>query len=126
MAATSVSGRSSISSVGTLPSGLIARYAGSRFCFLRNDSGRLSNGAPTSCSAMCGAIELEPGAKYSVSMVSSLSAKSAGARRRGDHVERIACPVRFALLEVTFDHCHLVGHMREAQHVASPRLGERV
>ena len=68
MPATSVSRRPSISSVGTLPSGLIARYAGSRFCFLWNDSGRLSNGAPISCSAICGAIELEPGAKYSVSM----------------------------------------------------------
>ena len=31
--------------------------------WLAKDMGRLSNGAPTSCSAMWTAIELEPGAK---------------------------------------------------------------
>lgn len=35
---------------------------------VRSDNGRLSDGAPISCSAICGAIELGPGAKDSVSM----------------------------------------------------------
>jgi hypothetical protein len=36
---------------------------GSRVWPLANDSGRASKGTPISCSAMCTAIELEPGAK---------------------------------------------------------------
>ncbi len=44
MPATSVSGRPSITSVGTFPSGLSARNDASRVSFLRNDSGWLSNG----------------------------------------------------------------------------------
>jgi hypothetical protein len=75
-AATSVNGRPSITSVGTLPSGLSARYSGVRFSFLVNEMRRLSNGIPISCSAMCVAIELAPGVKYSVSMKPSV-AKSA-------------------------------------------------
>jgi hypothetical protein len=34
-----------------------------RMSFCLNDIGFPSNGAPTSCSAMCTAMELEPGAK---------------------------------------------------------------
>src|SRR5580692_1188008 len=68
MPATSVSGRPSISSVGTLPSGLTARKSAERVSLLWNDTGTASNGAPISLSAICGAIELAPGAKYSVSM----------------------------------------------------------
>src|SRR4249920_3355950 len=68
MPATSVSTRPSISRVGTLPSGLTARKAGWRMSFLLNDIGLPSNGAPTSCRAICGAIELAPGPKYKVSI----------------------------------------------------------
>src|SRR5580698_7415656 len=68
MPATSVSGRPSISSVGTLPSGLTARKSAERVSLLWNDTGTASKGAPTSLSAICGAIELAPGAKYSVSI----------------------------------------------------------
>src|SRR5689334_9127250 len=72
MPATSVSGRPSISSVGTLPSGLMARNSGVRCSRLPSETGRASNGAPISCSAMWAAIELAPGAKYRVSMMSGL------------------------------------------------------
>ena len=40
----------------------------SAFRSCANDTGTASNGAPTSLSAICGAIELAPGAKYSVSI----------------------------------------------------------
>src|SRR3954470_22489479 len=68
MPATSVRARPSITSVGTLPSGLMARNSGDRISLRASESGRLSNGTPISWSAICGAIELEPGEKYSVSM----------------------------------------------------------
>src|SRR5215831_11935556 len=68
MAATSVSGRPSTSSVGTLPSGLSARNSEERVSFLAKDRDFASNGVPISCKAMCAAIELEPGAKNSVSI----------------------------------------------------------
>ena len=63
MPATSVSTRPSISKVGTLPLGLIARNSGFCMSLVANDIGRASKGAPVSCRAMCTAIELEPGAK---------------------------------------------------------------
>ena len=65
MAATSVSARPSTTSVGTLPSGMTARNSGLRVSFRANDNGFASNGAPTSCKAMCAAIELDPRAKES-------------------------------------------------------------
>ena len=43
-----------------------------------------------------------------------------------DDVERIAHTVRFTLFEVAFSHSHLVGHMREAQHMTTARAGEGV
>jgi hypothetical protein len=63
MAATSVSGRPSIRSVGTLPSGLSLRNSAACMSSFRNDIGFASKAMPTSCSAMCAAMELEPGAK---------------------------------------------------------------
>ena len=42
--------------------------SGLRISFRANESGFASNGAPTSCRPMCAAMELEPGAKYSVSI----------------------------------------------------------
>src|SRR6516164_2860724 len=69
VAATSVNGRPSITRVGTLPSALIARYSGERWAFWYSRVGLASNATPTSCSAMCVAIVLEPGEKYNVSMV---------------------------------------------------------
>src|SRR5437868_10006379 len=69
MAATSVSGGSpSISKVGTLASGLTARYSGLCCSPSASDTNRRSKSAPISCNAMCTAIELDPGEKYSVSM----------------------------------------------------------
>jgi hypothetical protein len=38
---------------------------------LANETHRLSKSTPISCNAMCGAIELDPGDKYSVSIVAS-------------------------------------------------------
>ncbi|HEY0568687.1 MAG TPA: hypothetical protein VGD13_11300 [Xanthobacteraceae bacterium] len=58
-----MSGRPSIASVGTLPSGLSTRKPGERMSLFLNDIGLPSNGMPISCSAMCTANELEPGAK---------------------------------------------------------------
>src|SRR5215469_4583311 len=69
VAATSVNGRPSITRVGTLPSALIARYSCERWAFWYSRVGLASNATPTSCSAMCVAIALEPGEKYNVSMV---------------------------------------------------------
>jgi hypothetical protein len=63
MPATSVSGRPSITRTGAWPSGFSARNCGVRFSFLRNDTLTESNGQPISCSAICGAMELAPGAK---------------------------------------------------------------
>src|SRR5882724_5885794 len=58
-----------MTSVGTLPSGLSARYPGEPMSLFLKDIGRPSKATPISCSAMCTAIELEPGAKYRVSML---------------------------------------------------------
>src|SRR5216684_3345037 len=66
-----------MTSVGTLPSGLSARYSGERKSSFLNDMGLPSKATPTSCSAMCTAIELEPGAKYKVSMSRSLGSENA-------------------------------------------------
>src|SRR5215470_15720620 len=74
MAATSVSGRPSTRSVGTLPSGLTARNSKERVSLRVKDRGLASNSAPISCNAMCTAIELEPGAKKSVSIDTSTQA----------------------------------------------------
>src|SRR5262249_13543392 len=63
------SGRPSISSVGTWPTGLSLRKSCDCMSLALNDIGFASKGTPISCSAICTAIELEPGAKYSVSMV---------------------------------------------------------
>src|SRR3977135_944756 len=68
MPATSVSTRPSINIVGTLPSGLMARNSGVCVSFLASETDLPSNGAPTSCRAICGAIELAPGLKYKVSI----------------------------------------------------------
>src|SRR6266849_6329069 len=66
-----------MTSVGTLPSGLSARYSGERKSSFLNDMGLPSKATPTSCSAMCTAIELEPGAKYKVSMSRFLGSENA-------------------------------------------------
>src|SRR5262249_32636017 len=44
------------------------RNSAERVSFRAKDRGFASNGVPISCKAMCAAIELEPGAKNSVSM----------------------------------------------------------
>jgi len=41
----------------------MARNSGLSCSFLANDTGFASKIAPTSCNAMCGAIELDPGEK---------------------------------------------------------------
>src|ERR1700732_1753367 len=64
-------------SVGTLPSGVSARYSGERMSSFLNDIGLPSKATPISCSAMCTAIELEPGAKYKVSMLQYLGCEGA-------------------------------------------------
>src|SRR5579863_7670817 len=79
MAATSVRGRPSINSVGTFPSGFIARKVGSRFSFLCQERGWASNVAPTSFNAMWAAIELAPGAKYRVNIRHLLRRNEKGA-----------------------------------------------
>src|SRR6202790_1366066 len=68
MAATSVRGRPATINVGTLPSGFSARYSGERSSFLLNDLRFASKGPPISCSVICTANQLDPGAKYRVSM----------------------------------------------------------
>src|SRR6267142_7009492 len=66
-----------MTSVGTLPSGLSARYPGERMSLFLKDIGRPSKATPISCSAMCTAIELDPGAKYRVSMLQYLGYEGA-------------------------------------------------
>src|SRR5258708_32782901 len=46
----------------------MARNSGVCVSFLASERGLPSNGAPTSCRAICGAIELAPGLKYKVSI----------------------------------------------------------
>src|ERR1700694_6136702 len=87
-----------MTNVGTLPSGLSARKPGERRSSFLNDIGLPSNGTPISCSAICTANELEPGAKYSVNMsqfqptaepvVSSLRAKRSNPQ---GHATRLDC-----------------------------------
>ncbi len=49
--------------LGTLPSGLTARNSGLRVSSVVTSTGRASNGAPISLSAICAASELDPGEK---------------------------------------------------------------
>src|SRR5262245_20392505 len=51
----------------------MARNSAVRLSFLCNEINRGSNAAPASCSAMCVAIELEPGANQKISMVGLLA-----------------------------------------------------
>src|SRR4051812_37608302 len=59
--------------------------------FLAKESGRPSNGAPTSLSAIWAANELEPGAKYSVSITGRLR----GARLVDDDGAGLHHPAHF-------------------------------
>ena len=59
-------------------------------------------------------------------LLNGIPCKAAGARRRGNHVKRIARTVRLAFFEIAFDAGHLVHHMGEAQHRAASRMRESV
>src|SRR5437764_1393301 len=61
-----------MSRVGTFASGLTARYSALCCSPLASDTNRRSKSTPISCNAMCAAIELDPGEKYSVSMKAPL------------------------------------------------------